>query len=361
MLSDNDLCVVPSLDGINIQLQLGNETQVQFSSPIGKMIETQKFNSVGDLLPGKTLKSDVYLARLDELCARYGSALNVRFYGFYSEIFDARILNRLPNIRSLTVNCLSEACHLETIGEIKHLEDLSLGVFDLQQKDILHALPLKSLKTLTLEETNTKALDLAPLAEAHDLRQLRLFGQKKNIEVIGGLAQLEEFVFNPAKGKSLEYLNGMTNLQTLKLILGGCENFNEVKLGKLKDLAVTQVRGLSTLGDLTRFSLLERLLVQDQIQLQSVAFTSQISNLRHIWFNNCKILDALPGLNTLPKLTSLSAYQTALSIDMLTMPKSLTHAYIHSGRLRTEQAETASIVALGLRDEMHPDASFFFK
>lgn len=361
MLSENGLCLVPNLDGINIQLQTGHATQVQFSSPFGDMVETFKIDRGGNLLPGKKIETDTYLVRIDELCARHGCALNVRFFGFYSDVFDAQILEHLPNIRSLTVNCLHDAIHLETIGSLKGLEDLSFGVFDLQEKDILNHFPLEKLKSLTLEETNTKALDLAPLAKGHALRLLRLFGHKKNIETLSALNKLHEFIFNPAKGISIEFINSMTELRILKFVLGGCEDFNEVRLPYLKDLALTQVRGLTTLGDLSRFPKLERLLIEDQIQLQPVTFNAKSKALKHVSFVNCKVLDALPGLNTLPNLESVTAFGTGISIDKMKLPKSLTHASVHSGRVKDKRTENASIVARGLVLENHPDASFFYK
>lgn len=360
-MSKESLCIVPNLDGINIQLQIGNETQVQFSTPIGDLVETLKIDQKGHLLPGKKIKSDIYLARLDELCARHGSAINVRFYGFYSEVFDARILERLPNIRSLTINCLHDACHLEAIGTLAHLEDLSLGVFELQQKDILSHIAVENLRSLTLEETNTKALDLAPLANARTLQQLRIFGHKKNIDELNVLNQLNEFVFNPAKGKALDFLNGMTQLRALKLVLGGCENFNDVSLPHLRDLAVTQVRGLNTLGDLSRFPKLERVLVEDQIRLESVDISAKMPKLLHISFSNCKILNALPSLEIAPNLKSITAFHTALSFDDLKLPGSLTHACVHSGSRKLEAAETAAIKSKSLKDAVHPNASFFYK
>ena len=57
------------------------------------------------------------LARLDALAAKHGSAVDVRFYGGLQH-FDGRILKRLPNVRSLTVDCFASAGDLETLASL---------------------------------------------------------------------------------------------------------------------------------------------------------------------------------------------------------------------------------------------------
>ena len=120
----------------------------------------------------------------------------------------------------------------KVISGLERLKSLQLGIYDLKDKSLLSKIPLENLDYLTLEETATKALDLAPLSRCRSLKTLRLFGHKKNIEATGSLCQLREFAFNPAKGKPLDFINGMTSLKELKFVLGGVESVNEVNLPK---------------------------------------------------------------------------------------------------------------------------------
>ena len=79
---------------------------------------------------------------MDALCAEWGDRRKVRFYGHYGQVFDASALQALPNIRSLSIDSLERAINLEAIADLEHLERLHLGVFELEDKDILGKLPV---------------------------------------------------------------------------------------------------------------------------------------------------------------------------------------------------------------------------
>ena len=107
----------------------------------------------------------------------------MRFYAHYSELFDGKVLLDLPEIQSLMVNSLKdEVINLECIGELPNLKKLHIGVYELENKKLLEAIPVSKLTDLTLEESRTKALDLSALKNAESLKRLRIFGHKKNIE-----------------------------------------------------------------------------------------------------------------------------------------------------------------------------------
>jgi hypothetical protein len=282
----------------------------------------------------------------------------VRFYGHYGEVFDARILEQLPNAQSLTVNCLDEACNLDAIAGLEKLADLSLGVRILTDKAILSRLPIAQLQSLVLEEADTKALDLAPLAGGSNLKSLKVYGHRKNIDELAALSTLEEFVFNPAKGMALEFISKMVGLSALKLVLGGTEHLRDIDLPNLRDLAVTQTRGLNDLGDLQRFGTLRRLLVQDEPHLKRIVTGPGNGNLQHIWLHNCPDLKDITGLGELAAFQSLHASQTGLStrtIDLL--PNSTTHALVAGKR----GDGPPGLKRKGLIWDDHPDMPFFYK
>lgn len=352
--SVHDLAEVESI------LQADGLATIQFDKPLAETL--QQF-SLLDGSYGPTIARDAYLEQLGQMCAAWGDKLTVRFFGFYSQTFDAAILREIPQVQSLIVNCIyDDVLNLDVIAELPVLKHLGLGVFDLSDKAILSRLPLHQLETLTVEETNTKALDLSPLETAVRLRRLALYGHKKNIEVIGSLRELEHLSFNPAKTVSCAFLNGLEALRTLNFVLGGKESLADVAtLPAVEDIAMTMVRGLSDLGDLQRFPSLKRLLIQDQPHLASLKVGEANQALEHIWIHNCPSLSDIQGIEDCPRLTSLRAFKTELVTTALALPGSLTHASIFSGKARAEAAEKAAIEARGLVADPHPDMPIAYK
>ena len=355
-----DNCMAFDLDQVEQDLAAGHEATVQFDRPIGDVLlivdpEEDDFDK-WPLVP-----SAPYLERLDALCARWGDQLHVRFYAHYSEVFDGETLKRLPNIHSLSADCLSEAKNLAAIAELEHLSKLHLGVFELDDKAILEKMPVNRLRELTLSATNTKALDLAPLASATRLRKLYLDGHHKNIASLTALAGLREFTFNAKKNLDLGFVNGMCGLEALKFNLGGTETIEAIQLPNLKDMAFTMVRGLSELGDMQRFPKLRRLLMHDQQHIERVRFGAANQALEHLWFYNCQKLLEIEGLGECDKLKSLRWMFTNKDPATLSLPKSLTHLHMLSGKRKEEPQEIAAIEAMGYKAADHPGASFFYK
>ena len=356
-----DCLIVDDLDPVEDALAAGHDSAIQFSAPFTETLMLVAFGSDGNFADGPTFSKAEYLARVNGLCATYGTSLTVRFFGHYSDEFDGNVLHEIPDVHALTLNCLENGRNLEVLKGLNHLTKLSFGIYELKERGILNSLPLEQLTQLTLEETATKALDLAPMAKAQSLRHLQLFGHRKNISALGQLTQLEELAFNPVKGVPLEFLNGLTSLKTLKLVLGGTEDLNDVTLPNLTDLALTMVRGFTDLGPLDRFPKLERLLLQDQQHLEQIDFGAGCDDLRHIWLDNCKALADLPGLSKCQQLQSLSAGKTALNAKDLELPKSLTHFSIHSGTVASIKADKERAAQMGLSPDNHPEMPFFYK
>ena len=92
------------------------------------------------------------LPELDALAAIHGAALTIRIYGYDPRVFDTRILRALPHVASLSIDCHRNALYLETLGELRHLKRLDLGVYELAQTDILQLENLHALEYLQLGE-----------------------------------------------------------------------------------------------------------------------------------------------------------------------------------------------------------------
>ena len=349
------------LDEVEKELNEIGEASVQFDRPISETLSIVSGSSGFDPEDWPQVASAEYLERLNAMCRTWGPKLTVRFYGHYSAMFDGHAVHQIPEARSLSVNCIHEAENVAAIGELPHLSHLHLGIFELKDKALLSQLPLEKLTHLTLSETRTKALDLAPIAKAGKLQKLYLYGHYKNIAALSVLDDLEEFAFNPKKGLDLSFINGMANLRALKFNLGGTESIADVALPKLADIAFTMVRGLAELGDMQRFPALRRLLAQDQQHITDVNFGRKNRKLEHLWFYNCQNLESIDGVADCERLKSIRWLFTDIDPRSLKLPKSLTHLHMLSGKRRAEDAEKAAIEALGYVAEDHDDAWFFYK
>lgn len=294
---------------------------------------------------------------------KWGDRLTLRFYGHHNDVFDARVVLQFPQVRSLIINCIYDDIeNPDALSELKHLTHLSLGIYGLKNKKILDCLPLENLVEFSLEETETKAVDLAPLARAIQLKTLKLYGHKKNIDTVSNLSNLEEFVFNAAKNVSIDFINELSSLKSLKFVLGGKESIEEINhLPKLEELAFTMMRGLNNIGDLQRFPSLVSLFMQDQAQMEAVKLGVENKSLRHLWFHNCPKLSNLKGLSELQALCSAHLSKTGMKLEDMKFPQNLTHLYLHSDQLKKENAERSAIDALGFIPKNHDEMPFFYK
>ncbi|WP_298404520.1 hypothetical protein [Janthinobacterium sp.] len=290
------------------------------------------------------------LADLDALAAGCGTALEIRFYGYHFTPFDAAILRALPHAANLSLDCHTSAVNLEILGELRHLEQLQLGVYELAQHDILALDNLRGLQSLSLGETRKANIDLAPLRHWPQLAQLHTTGHVKNIAAITALPALARLSLSQVKSKDdVDFIGAMPALRRLRFILGGRASIAHITAPLLEELEVVRVRGLEDLGDIGRFPRLRRLAVEDQIKLQEVRLGENRA-LEWLVLRNCKTLARLHGVAALPALGNLAVYLTQLDIDALLaggLPASLTHARLRTGKKTRDDAIAVQLVQLG--------------
>lgn len=290
------------------------------------------------------------LADLDALAASCGAALEIRFYGHHFTPFDAAILRALPHAANLSLDCHTSAVNLDTLGELRHLRRLQLGVYDMQEHDILALENLRALEYLSLGETRKANIDLAPLRHWPQLGQLHTTGHVKNIATITALPALARLSLSQIKSKdAVDFIGAMPALSQLRFILGGRASIAHVTAPLLEELEVVRVRGLEDLGDIGRFPRLRRLSVEDQIKVQEVRFGENPA-LAWLVLRNCKTLAQLHGVAALPALGNLAVYLTQLDVDALLaggLPATLHHLTLATGKRKRDEAVQAHLAALG--------------
>jgi len=219
----------------------------------------------------------------------------VRFYGHYGTTFDASILQHLPDVANLTLDCLSSIANEDEVASLMHLKKFRFGIFEFDRPDFLQTLPLSKLTSLSLVENRKRNFDLSVLAECVSLETLFVHGHWRNIELVAGLPSLNQVGLSGfPKARGIAFLGEVPNLIELDLWLGGRDNFDEFASESLEILQVERVRGLRTLGSLARFPRLQSLSVVDQPQIEEIDLTG--ARLARFWARNCKNLRNLPGL-----------------------------------------------------------------
>lgn len=297
------------------------------------------------------------LPELDALAAIHGVALTIRIYGYDPRVFDARILRALPHVASLSIDCHRNALYLETLGELRHLKRLDLGVYELAQTDILQLENLHGLEYLQLGETAKNNIDLAPLRHYTQLSALAIEGHAGHIDTLAGLPALTRLSLYRIKNKvALDFIAGIAQLDRLLLQLGGRESIREIDAPRLNKLEIIRVRGLAELGDLGRFPLLRQLWLEDQIKLTQLDVGGN-PLLEQLYLLTCKGLGRLDGLAVLPALRQLSVSETGLDIDALLaqgLPASLRNVRFRTGKVKRDEEIVALLASLNYSKERLP-------
>ncbi len=296
---------------------------------------------------------DEKLAQLNDISAKYDKNFAIRFFGHYSTSFDFNILLKIPNIKALYVDCLTKAHNVEVISRLQKLQKLSLGIYELKETEILNTENLRGLSELIVTETKTKAFNLEYLRDYKKLKLLIIGGHSKNIGAVGELENLEYLSFNSIKKTPVPFVNNLKKLKTLKFILGGRENIQEIGENEIENLEIVWVRGFNDIGNISKFRKLKTLLIEDNIQLQAVHFGSELPNLNDLKILNCKTLNSLTGLEHLPSLHHLRVYKTALDFDKIKrqpLPKNLKIFAFYTTKHKVDEDIKATLKANGYSD-----------
>jgi len=283
------------LDRAQIERELrgGNQVIVQFSHP-------DYYGSI--------------LEEVDELCARLDENFGVRFYGHYSLSFDGHTLLRIPHVKTLHLNSLAQAHNTESLGALKHLYSLHLGIYELENSDILGLDSLQSLRELTIM-SEKKIINLHHFKAYSHLEHLHVGGKVKNLDAIGDLEGLNYLALHSISKLPLHFINRLKKLKHLRILLGGREHIQEIEENEIDDLEICRVRGFHDLSNIANFRALTRLVIEDQIQLHEIGFEREMKALEELSISNCKGLGRLTGLEKLPSLHKLRIFKTAIDFD----------------------------------------------
>lgn len=303
-----------------------------------------------------------YLDRIQQACARFGEALEIRFFDHFDDGFDANVLDHLPGIRRLSIDGLFEIRNADAVGRLPRLASLRFGALRHGDASILAAMRADRLTHLTLAEAGTPVVDLTPLASSRSLRSLRMLTRGRNMDAIGSIASLSELAIQLSSKVPLDFIDRLQGLETLKLVLGNCASIAPIgALPGLRDLSIREVRNLEELGPIERFPRLRRLQISDQPKIADLHVGPRNLALEHLYLYSVPRLQAVHGLSMLPVIRSLFAYDSRLDPDWTGLPPTLTHFQLMSRLIRGRAAHEAQVREHGLIPAVHPDATFFYK
>lgn len=228
--------------------------------------------------------------------------VQLRVYGHYASECDLNFARLLPNVRRFAADCLMRASSVESLAELRGLESLSLGIFELTDFSVLEQLS-PGLTSLSLGATRSKRPTLAPLSRFRSLRVLYLEGQSKDIEVLSELRELEDVTLRSITTPDLQYLGDLPRLWSLDIKLGGIRGFAGVE-GKqsIKYLELWQVRDLRSIDVVGTLPGLQNLFLQSLPHVESLPGLTDSTALRRIVVENLKGLRDFVALETAPAL-----------------------------------------------------------
>jgi hypothetical protein len=290
--------------------------------------------------------------------------VELRVFGFYGSACDFKFLSRLQNVRRFSADCLMKAYGIEQVAALEQLESLTVGIFDLESFEFLEQLRTSNLRELSLCATKSKKPSLAPLARFSQLRKLYLEGQQKNIDVVSGLATLEDLTLRSINVPDLDFLRDLRQLWSLGIKLGGSKNLSALDgMAAIKYLELWQVRGLDDISVISTLTGLQYLFLQSLPHIARIPDLSRLGALRRIYLENLKGLREIRALATAPALEELmhcsaEGMQPDQYLDLLKSP-TLRRLWVGFGS--EKKNETLRSLAQGAGIEAFQRCEFAFR
>jgi hypothetical protein len=269
-------------------------------------------------------------------------------------------VNRLRNVRRFSADCLMQATGVDHIADLDGLEELSIGIYNLEDFDFLKRLP-RGLKRLSLAATKSKKPRLDLLSRFQSLTHLYLEGQQRGIEVLSELRNLEDLTLRSVTTESLAYISRLPRLWSLDIKLGGIRNLSAIG-GKesIKYLELWQIKGLTDIDVVSSLSGLQFLFLQSLINVSAIPDLSRLYNLRRFRLDNMQGLKDVSAIRHAPALQELQHIsaqniQPEMYKDLMSMPAL---KYLHVGFGSRKKNEEFN--ALVLRSGKHTGATAKF-
>jgi len=229
--------------------------------------------------------------------------ITLRIWGHHRLACDLSFLGKMPSVRKVSADCLFRAVGVEFVSKLERLEELSIGVYELESFEFLRDIS-PAITKLGLYLTASQKPSIAMIGRFQRLKRLYLEGQQKGIEAVDELSSLESIVLRSISTADIGYLKNHEKLWSVDVKLGGIKNFDALAtLQNLKYLELWQIRGLHDLSFISKIPSLQNLFIQSLKQVTSLPDLRDSRNLRRIYLENLKGLTDLSSLEFAPNLT----------------------------------------------------------
>jgi hypothetical protein len=228
--------------------------------------------------------------------------VELRVYGFYSQVCDLTFASQMSNVRHFSADCLMDAVGLDHIASMDGLESLGIGIYHLDNFDFLNQVTPR-LKKIFLGRTKSSKPDCSPLSRFDSLEKIYLEGQRKNIEVLSGLEDLREVTLRSISTPGLDYLRPLQRLWSLDIKLGGIQDLSAIQgMENIKYLELWQIRALEDISVISNLPGLQYFFMQSLRRVAELPSLMENGRLRRISLENMKGLKDIRSLETAPAL-----------------------------------------------------------
>lgn len=229
--------------------------------------------------------------------------IELHVYGFYNETCNLSFLQRLENIKRLSVDCIQNATGIENISALRNLESLSIGIFNLENLNFLQDLDHEKITDLALAATRSERPDLSCLSQFINLKNLYLEGQQKGIESISALNNLEKLVLHSISVANLDFIKDLPSLWSMDIKFGGTKNLTALaEKDSIKYIGLWQVQGMDDISVISAMTGLQYFLLQSLPRIISIPDLSWLKDLRRVYLENLKGLKDVSGIEAAPAL-----------------------------------------------------------
>jgi protein phosphatase 1 regulatory subunit 7 len=261
------------------------------------------------------------LTQINDLCKFYDQNLAIRFYGHYFTKFDCSVVKKIPYVKNLSIDGLKDVENVHALTELENLKVFKLGIYDLKEPEFFQGDNFKQLIELDINSTTSKNLNLQYIRNFKSLKYLTIEEHTKNIEAIGEVSDLEYLCLRSINKKSVEFINNLKKLKTLRFLLGSRENIREIGENEIENLELSWVKGLNDVNNISNFKKIKVVLIEDNIKLPKINFDTELSELTNLTILNCKGLHSLTGIENLTSLTQCIIGKTDIEFDTIIKQK----------------------------------------
>lgn len=225
-----------------------------------------------------------------------------RVFGFYGEeCCNISFLEKLPDVQSLSLDCIRNVAPIEVIKNLK-LKYLRLDVHLMEDFSIINDLDEGLEEFSVFKSLDGKDnLDIRWLLRFKNLKKLYLGKFKKHIEAVGQMPNLRYLTLRGVSCKSFDFLENLL-LDELKIHWCAAKGIETLAgLKNVKALELWRINKLEDVSFLRGMTALEVLKLQDLAQITSFPDMSE-SHLKEVTLDNLKSLKDISGLSKSPAL-----------------------------------------------------------